>query len=246
MTALAWVKRYLPAPAYSFVRDAGLGALGSIVGADVGEMPVVALTFDDGPGPATHSILEGLARGGARATFFLLGKNAKAHPDAGRAIVRAGHEVGNHTFSHRALPSLAAAARDEDIRAGRDAIHAVTGVETRLLRPPYGFQNLRSYIAARRAGYTVVGWSLNTDDWAGGAAETIAARVTEKVQPGDIVLLHDAATDFAGTVGAVTLVLEAFRARGLRCVTVSELLAAGRARKKLWFRSGPAGDVATA
>jgi peptidoglycan/xylan/chitin deacetylase (PgdA/CDA1 family) len=250
MTPLAVVKRCLPGPVYGLARRAGLAAFGSIVGADVGESPLVAVTFDDGPGPATPAILDVLAAHQARATFFLVGQNVRALPEVSKAIVRAGHEVGNHTFSHRALPSLARADRDREIGAGRDAIFEATGVEPRLLRPPFGFQNVGSYLDTRRAGYTVVGWSLVGEDWRADPPRTIAARITDTAAPGDIALLHDGSdqpgdapdADRRATVAALVLVLEHFRARRLRAVTVSELLSAGRARRKLWFRSGRPAD----
>ena len=245
MKAVALLKSYVPAPAYRLAREVGLSALGSVVGADVGQAPLVALTFDDGPGPATPAILDTLARYQARATFFLLGRNVNAHPDTARAIVKAGHEVGNHTFSHPALPTLAGAERRREIGAGRDAILEVTGVAPQLLRPPYGFQDLPSYVGARRAGYRIIGWSLVGQDWDGAPPDVIAGRLGDAA-PGDIVLLHDASPlpegdplgDRRATAAALALVLERFRERGLRSVTVSQLLAAGLPRRKLWFRRG--------
>jgi peptidoglycan/xylan/chitin deacetylase (PgdA/CDA1 family) len=253
MNPVRLLERVVPAPAYRLARGAGLATLGSVMGADVGEAPLVALTFDDGPGPATPAILDALARAGARATFFLLGRNVRKYPDTARDVARAGHELANHTFSHRALPGLRAGEQRRELEAGRAAIAEVTGAAPRLLRPPFGLQSIGSYLAARRAGYQIVGWSVVGKDWDGDAAETIAARISGPVAPGDIVLLHDAApdaeapsSDRKATVAALEMVLAQLAARGLRAVTVSDLLAAGPARRKLWFRRGPTPRAAPA
>jgi peptidoglycan/xylan/chitin deacetylase (PgdA/CDA1 family) len=248
MGAIGVIKGLVPAPAYRLVRQAGLAALGSVTGVDVGGAGTVALTFDDGPGPATPEVLEVLGGFRARATFFLLGQNVVRYADFARAIVPAGHEVANHTFSHRPLPELSSAERRAEIARGHQAILDVTGVAPRLIRPPFGFQTVPAYLDARRSYREVVGWSLVGEDWAGDSADVIAARVTGAIQPGDIVLLHDAAPDPEGptadrwqTVLALEKVLGHLAERDLRSVTVSELLASGPARRKLWFRRGREG-----
>ena len=235
----------MPAAAYRFAREAGLAALGSVTGAEVGRAPIVAITFDDGPGPATPAILDVLARAGARATFFLLGRNVARYPEAARDIARRGHEIANHTFSHRALPELGAAEQRGEIEAGRTAIVEVTGERPRLLRPPYGFQTVGSYLVARRGGYRVVGWSRVGGDWDGDPPGAIAGRLAS-IEPGEIVLLHDSAPepeapggDRRATVAALEIALGRLTERGFRSVTVTELLASGPPRRKLWFRRGP-------
>jgi peptidoglycan/xylan/chitin deacetylase (PgdA/CDA1 family) len=197
----------------------------------------IALTFDDGPGPATAEILETLAAHGARATFFLLAEAAERRPDDVRRILDAGCEVGLHGLEHKSLLLLPPGATRRQILEGKARLEAVAGRPIQLYRPPWGHLNLAAWWLLRRSGLRAVFWSLNAADWVPGvAAETVARRIGD-ARPGDIVLLHDAGGDGRGrTVLALPAALDVLRRRGLASVTVSELLAAGTKPRGLVFR----------
>ena len=157
--------------------------------------PAAALTFDDGPDPqATPAILDVLARHGARATFFMVGRRAAAHPDVVAAVRRAGHSIGIHGWSHRALPDLSWADRSRELR------HAIRTLAPtcRLMRPPYGRQTAWTHLHARLLGQRVVAWSVDVDDCSATDADDLAGRLMARVQPGDIVLPHDGLIDRDG------------------------------------------------
>src|SRR5688572_16837939 len=102
---------------------------------------VVALTFDDGPRPETNAILDALKLHRLKATFFLIGLNVRAYPEIARRIVREGHHIGNHTWSHPDLTTMTAAAINQELRWTNSIIAQVTGVTPRFARPPYGSTN---------------------------------------------------------------------------------------------------------
>jgi peptidoglycan-N-acetylglucosamine deacetylase len=213
---------------------------GSIVAARTAERRI-ALTFDDGPDPATTpAILDVLARHGMRATFFLVGERAARHPDLVRRIAGEGHEIGNHSWDHPSLPTLPSRAVADQLRRTRAAL-APHGEA--LMRPPFGNQTLRTWLAARRLGYRVVIWTVMGEDWRDDAAETIAGRILARAAPGAIVLLHDSLHAFEAeryrdrtpTVGALDILAERLPDYGF--VTVSELLRSGRPRRRYWVRA---------
>ncbi len=150
------------------------------------------LTFDDGPDPVwTPRVLDILAAAGARAAFFVVGMHARAHPDLLRRIAGQGHEIGNHTGTHRHPWTLPPSAARREVRDGADAIADITGIRPLFYRPPHG--RLRHCMAeeAQRAGQSVVLWSLSAVDWGPlGSARGIFRRLG-KADSGDIVLMHD-------------------------------------------------------
>jgi peptidoglycan-N-acetylglucosamine deacetylase len=213
---------------------------GSIVAAETREKRI-ALTFDDGPDPAsTPAILDALARRGMRATFFLVGERAARHPDLVRRIAAEGHEIGNHSWDHPSLPTLPSREVEDQLRRARAAL-APHG--HRLMRPPFGNQTLRTWLAARRLGYRVVIWTVMGEDWQDDGAETIAARILARAAPGTIVLLHDTLYAFeeeryrdrTPTIGALDILAERLPDYGF--VTVSELLRSGRPVLRYWTRA---------
>jgi peptidoglycan/xylan/chitin deacetylase (PgdA/CDA1 family) len=183
----------------------------------------VALTFDDGPDPErTPAVLDALAELGVKATFFVVGEAAEKHPELVARMVAEGHELGNHTWSHRYLP-LARSRRVTDELARTDAaIARVTGSVPRLARPPYGGRSPRNVQAMQRAGKQVVLWDVNSFDWKGKPSEHVIARVLDRTRPGSIVLMHD----IHGRVDVVRDVIAGLRRRELELATVGELLAA--------------------
>jgi len=186
----------------------------------------VALTFDDGPDPRrTPALLDALAELGAPATFFVLGKHVDAHPALAARIAREGHELGNHTYSHRYLPLARSHDVALELAATDAAIARATGIVPTLARPPYGGRSPRNIRAFARQGKRLVLWDLNSFDWKGAPASDVARRCLDRARPGSIILMHEAREGGEVTVDAVRLLVPALRARGLELTTVSRALA---------------------
>lgn len=198
---------------------------------------VVALTFDDGPSQWTHAILDLLAQHGGHATFFALGCLASAPEgqETMRRTIAAGSEIGNHTFSHPSLPTIDDDAIREELERGGAAIEDALGTPLRYWRPPFFHVDERVRAAAAPFGLQEVGCSMMPWDWEWDA-ERSASFVLERLQPGSIVCMHDgrppdeapelSAPTREQSVAAVGMILEEMSERGLRSVTISELLAA--------------------
>ena len=192
----------------------------------------VALTFDDGPDPqTTPQILDVLARHGARATFFCIGKHLDAHPEVATRIVAEGHELGNHSYDHsRLLNFRGVAALTDEITRGAQAVRRFQpGTGPPLYRPPIGLKNPPLARVAQNLALKIVAWSVHSRDTRTPGAGAIASRVLSQTGPGDIVLLHDgcdrAGVDRSPTAEAVDRIVAGLTQRGLSSVTVSELLA---------------------
>lgn len=191
-----------------------------------------ALTFDDGPERGvTDELLQLLAWRQAKATFFCVGEQVERDAELGLEIVAGGHEVGCHTMHHLDHSEAHRERALKDLVEGAAAIEGLLGVEPRLYRAPYGRFVPATLAEAERRGWTCVLWSAWGRDWQPDDAETIAERVYANLEPGAIVLLHDAEryahsrTDCKATLEATELVLAEAEHRGLAPVTVSELLA---------------------
>jgi len=191
----------------------------------------VALTFDDGPGPGTLELLEILAQHQARATFFVCGLNVERYPQIVHAAVEAGHEIGNHGYSHARLWLRNPAFIYEEIATAQRAITAVTGKPPHWFRPPYGVRWLGLREALRRLGLTLVMWTALARDWKL-PSDRVARRLAGRAGNGAILCLHDGREldprpDIAATTDAVRRLLPLLRERGYALVTLSELLKAG-------------------
>ncbi|MET9449655.1 polysaccharide deacetylase family protein [Streptomyces cinerochromogenes] len=178
-------------PAASWLPGVRLLLLPGLAG--TGRPRHIALTFDDGPDPAsTPYFLDALDGLGVRATFFVLGEHAVRHPDVVRETVRRGHELGVHGWTHD-RPWRPSFARDaEDIARTVRTVHDLTGHRPRWYRPPYGILTTGRWRAARRAGLRTVLWSAWGRDWTADATpESVRARVTADLRGGGTILLHD-------------------------------------------------------
>lgn len=198
-------------------------------GSDPNQM---ALTFDDGPNdPHTMHLLDVLAKHHAKATFFLIGKYVRQRPEIARAILAAGHEIGNHTDSHPNLILVSAARLRRELNDCGKALEDALGTEVKLFRPPFGGRRPNVLRTARSMGLSPVMWSVTGYDWSAKSAAEIVKKVTGQVESrrkpqGEIVLLHDGGhlafgTDRAFTVQATQKLLERYHAK--RFVTVSAL-----------------------
>ncbi|MFG6192347.1 polysaccharide deacetylase family protein [Nonomuraea sp. JJY05] len=186
-------------------------------GVDCRRVKCVALTFDDGPGPYTDTLLAYLAAYHAHATFFVVGGNVVTYPGVLRRTVAAGHEIGNHTWSHPDLTRLSPARVRSQLGRTDQAIRAVAGVVPGLVRPPYGALNAT---VRRQTGRPMVLWSVDTLDWRFRSSATVARRALRSVRPGSVILFHDI---HPTTVRAIPRVLRRLTERGYRFVTVSQL-----------------------
>jgi len=182
----------------------------------------VALTFDDGPDPArTPALLDALAELDVKATFFLLGAGVDAHPEIARRIAAEGHEVGNHTYTHRYLPIARTKRVTTELAATDRAIENATGHVPTLARPPWGGRSPWTVRAFARLAKRVILWDVNSFDWKGKPADQVARRVLDRARPGSIILMHDARDGGEVTVEAVKLLVPQLRAQGYKLVTVS-------------------------
>lgn len=178
----------------------------------------VALTFDDGPKPGTtEQILDVLSWHGAKATFFVLGQNVADNPDIARRQVAEGHEIGNHSWNHPALPDLADPGIHQQVLSTEMAIYQATGEFSNLLRPPYINIDSRSAYAA---GMPVVIWSLDSADYVSQDANAIYNKIAWSAKDGDVVIFHDI---HQATADSLDMVLSALENQGYEFVTVSEL-----------------------
>lgn len=198
-----------------------------------------ALTFDDGPDPsATPRLLDILAAHQAKATFFMVGRNAAQYPEIVARVAAEGHAIGNHSWDHQTFPSLDSRARLKQLE---DCQRALGPQGLRLFRPPKGMQNLASRLDVLRAGYQVVTWSLGAEDWLERDADWMAERLITHLKPGSIICLHDAlegvtregAQDRSHTLEAVDKLLRATSSQ-YQFVTVPQLMARGRVYRANW------------
>ncbi|MEV0356587.1 polysaccharide deacetylase family protein [Nocardia sp. NPDC050697] len=180
---------------------------------------VVALTLDDGPSTRAPEVLRVLADLGVPATFYLNGRDLDANPDLGRAIVAAGHEVGNHTYSHRRMVFVTPGTVRDEVERTDTALRAAGYTGDITFRPPYGkkFLALPRYLAAH--GRTTVMWDVEPRS---ATAADIAAETVRAVRPGSIVLLH-VMYGSGEALAAVPRIVGELRGRGYRFVRVSEL-----------------------
>jgi peptidoglycan/xylan/chitin deacetylase (PgdA/CDA1 family) len=175
-------------------------------------MPVVYLTFDDGPiPPYTREMLDVLSRHGAQATFFVLGQNVERFPELIDAAYQAGHALGNHTHDHVSLIGISKEDFSSQVQRTTDALGARASP---CLRPPYGATDALTRVYAAELGYSVVMWNIDTLDWKRPGAQTIISTVLKQVYPEAIVLMHDGGGDREETVAALDMVLQELRARG--------------------------------
>jgi peptidoglycan/xylan/chitin deacetylase (PgdA/CDA1 family) len=192
---------------------------------------VISLTFDDGPNePYTSRVLKILRDNNIRATFFLIGKNVEFFHDAAQEIVREGHVIGNHSYSHPFFLALEPSKYERmQIDLNEQILERVTGVHSTLFRPPRGLYTPWLLRAAARRGLISVGWSEDGSDWHDISSAEIAGKILKRARPGNIILLHDGlnlvhGVDRSRTVDALPVIIANLKAQGYRFVTIPELL----------------------
>ena len=188
----------------------------------------IALTFDDGPHPTlTPRILNILAQYNIPATFFMVGQNVRNYPEAARAVIEAGHEVGNHTFSHPHIGNLGEKAIFDEIGKCEDALEELCEYRPHLLRTPQGALTPSLERCLLDDDYILILWSLDTRDWEHKSTAHLIRTVLENVQAGDIILMHDFIGHNSKTPEALEKIIPALLAEGYEFVTVSTLLGVG-------------------
>jgi len=191
------------------------------------EGPYIALTFDDGPhATLTPKLLDVLKEKGVKATFYVLGQCVDANPAVLQRAAEEGHEIGNHSFDHKAFTKAGAAGVSSQIEKTNAAIEAVTGKKPATVRPPYGATN--ASINKRlndEFGLKVIMWDVDPLDWKVRNASHVTSEILKNTKPGSIVLAHDI---HPSTIAAMSATIDGLKEKGFQFVTVSELLAMDR------------------
>lgn len=177
----------------------------------------VALTFDDGPNKNTLSILDTLKDNHASATFFMVGTNVNNFKDTVKRISDEGHELGSHSYSHKSLLHVKNEELEKEINEVSRIVKNIAGVDIKLLRPPYGSINGE---VKDKYPYSYIMWSVDPEDWKYKDASIVREHVLDKVEDGDIILLHDI---HYTTAESLKLILPELYIRGYQVVSVSKL-----------------------
>jgi peptidoglycan/xylan/chitin deacetylase (PgdA/CDA1 family) len=203
---------------------------GPVFSSGTANQKIVALTFDDGPYPPyTDKILDILKEKNVKATFFIIGQNAAKHPETIKRIFNEGHQLGNHTYTHKDLLKTEPAAIMSEIERTNSLIYALTGQNMRIARPPHGFRDAVVLNIMALKNLKPVDWSVSGRDWNNHSAKTIAERVISNTKNGSVILLHDGDASAAGktresTVKALEKIIDELLSEGYRFVTIDEML----------------------
>lgn len=183
--------------------------------------PMVALTFDDGPSAHTQRLLDIFLKHGGKGTFFVLGNTLDNRRDTLKRMVAEGHEIGNHSWSHRQFTNIGIDEVKDQIMMTRAKIYDITGVDCTIVRPPYGACNDDIRALGKELGVSYVNWSVDTLDWKTKNADKVYKEIMNDVGDGHIILCHDL---HKSTVDAMERVIPELIKQGYQLVTVSELL----------------------
>lgn len=210
---------------YPFTATAAEGRDNVVTRCDTNGKKYIALTFDDGPSRKyDREILDILDKYSVKATFFAVGENMVRYPMLCAEIAARGHEIGNHTFSHKKLKTQADSELLYELSLTSRLIRTVCNRECSLFRPPEGFVNNVVSTAATESGYTIVLWSIDTLDWTGRDADAIVRTVEKEAENGAIILCHDSVYKNGKTVSAIDRFIPMLQKEGYVFVTVGELL----------------------
>jgi peptidoglycan-N-acetylglucosamine deacetylase len=190
----------------------------------------LALTYDDGPNdPHTLRLLDVLARHDVQATFFLIGRYVQQRPDIVRALVSAGHIVGNHTFTHPYLTFQSTAEVRKELTDCHAAIQDAIGNHSNLFRPPFGGRRPAVLRIVRELGLEPVMWNVTGYDWNAPPAAAIERKCESQMRGGDVILLHDGGhkqmgADRSQTVLATDHMISRYKSEGYKFVTIKQML----------------------
>lgn len=203
----------------NFSRDAGISFSRVLVSGNY-----IAMTFDDGPHPQnTPRLLDILRARNVKATFYVIGRSVDLYPQVVRRTVAEGHEIGNHSYTHRLLSKLGDSELRQEMIRCHEAVGRAAGVRMRTMRPPYGglLQRQRELVHAE-FGYPTILWAVDPLDWKRPGPSVVTSRILSGTNAGSIVLAHDL---HAQTVDAMPATIDGLLRRGFKFVTVSQLLA---------------------
>jgi peptidoglycan/xylan/chitin deacetylase (PgdA/CDA1 family) len=182
----------------------------------------ISLTFDDGPTEVTEKVLDILKEEKVEACFFLIGSRVKKNREIASRIVREGHLVGNHSYSHDFWFDLKNTKQFiRDLRLASQQISEITGRQPLFFRPPYGVTTPALATASRYLGFRVIGWNVRSLDTKIRDQQRLLTRIKRKIRPGSIVLLHDT---IAGTEIVLKELIRALRSEGYQFVALDKLL----------------------
>ncbi|MEU5216755.1 polysaccharide deacetylase family protein [Streptomyces sp. NPDC020807] len=205
---------------------------------DCTKVKCIALTFDAGPGKDTPRLLNILKEKQVPATFFLLGENhVVRYPEVVKRMAAEGHEIANHTWTHRILTELDKDQVREELSRTQDAIEKLTGRKPTLMRPPQGRTDDSVSEVSKELGLAQILWTVTAKDYSTTDSALIRQRVLDQASGDGIILLHDI---YDGTVPAVPSIIDELKRRGFTFVTVPELLAPGKAEPGVLY--GPEKD----
>jgi peptidoglycan/xylan/chitin deacetylase (PgdA/CDA1 family) len=227
VTAGALIGSVSAAAAYASVaKDSQL--FGPTVYRGPGRRKSIAMTFDDGPSEGTAELLEYLDKESVPATFFLCGMNVNRLAPIAGWVAAAGHEIGNHTYSHPKLPFKSRAFIDREFSEAQKIIEFETGITPMLLRAPYGFRWLGMREVQRKLSLLSVMWTVIGHDWRW-PADRVCGHVLEHSSPGGIICLHDGRgvepnPDVRDTLAAVRKIVPRLKDEGYTFETVSGVL----------------------
>ncbi|MGG3456168.1 Peptidoglycan-N-acetylglucosamine deacetylase [compost metagenome] len=192
------------------------------------EVKQIALTFDDGPDPRfTPQILDVLHRKGIKATFFVVGVRAKKFPKLMQRIHQEGHLIGNHSFSHPNFRKRSVKQFQTEILRTEKIIQNSVGYRPKLIRPPYGEIREEQVQWAKKNGYTLVNWNVDSQDWKGIDKNKVKSNVIDTAGPGSIILQHSGGgvgSNLNGTIQALPEIIDTLQAQGYHFVDLAELL----------------------
>jgi peptidoglycan/xylan/chitin deacetylase (PgdA/CDA1 family) len=185
---------------------------------DCSQTACVALTFDDGPSANSVALLDKLTELDVKATFFNTGQNSANRPDVVRRQAEEGHALGGHSWNHQDMKKRNPADACADAARTARAIREASGVETSLVRPPYG--SWSDAVLNACSGQAFILWDVDTMDWSTHDPAKIAAHAIDDSKPGSIILMHDTVAE---TAEALPVIVDGLKAKGYRLVTVPEL-----------------------
>lgn len=184
----------------------------------------VALTFDDGPNPIyTPKILSVLAKYNVKATFFIVGEQARQNIALIEEIVAEGHEIGSHTMRHPDANGTPLQQLQNEVLESVALLQNISNQKIKYFRPPYGHISPFYFAACQTHGITMILWSLDSNDWKKPPIEQLVKEITRQVQPGSIILLHDGGGDRQNTVEALDKLIPLLKQKNLTLATLSQM-----------------------